>query len=227
MEKSYYVYIHTNLTNNKKYIGITCQEPKLRWGHNGNTYKGKCPVFWNAIQKYGWNGFSHEIVASDLTREEACDMEIELIKEYQTQERKFGYNILEGGTAPAIPPEVREKMSKAMMGNKNGLGKPCSEEKKKKISDAQKGRKLTEEHKKLLSLAKKGTTHAPPSEETRRKISDAHKKKPVICKETGVVYPSIQQCARELGIEATCICACCRGRTKSIKGLHFEYYEAA
>ena len=133
MEKTYCVYVHTNTINNKKYIGLTKQPPELRWGSNGRNYQDKCPVFWCAIKKYGWEAFSHEIVASDLTKREACDLEIELIEKYRTQEREYGYNMLAGGDTPTITPEIRAKMSKAMMGNKNGLGKPCSEEKKKKI----------------------------------------------------------------------------------------------
>ena len=227
MERTYCVYIHTNTINNKKYIGLTKQPPELRWGLNGRNYQNKCPVFWCAIKKYGWDAFSHEIVASNLTKREACDLEVKLIEKYRTQEREHGYNMLAGGDAPNITPEIRAKMSKAMMGNKNGLGKPCSEEKKKKISDAQKGRKFSEEHRLNISLATKGKTRGPCSEEKRKKISDSHKKKPVICVETGEIYPSIQQCARELGIEATYICACCKGRLKAIKGYHFEYYVAA
>ena len=97
-------------------------------------YSNKCPYFWNAIEKYGWDNFSHEVVASGLTKEEACELEIRLVAENKTQDRNFGYNILEGGTAPSIPEEVRQKMSVSMMGNKSGLGHPCSEEKKKKIT---------------------------------------------------------------------------------------------
>ena len=114
-------------------------------------------------------------------------------------------------------------MSQSMMGNKNGLGKACSEEKKKKISDAQKGKVLTKEHRENISKAKKGKTHKTISDEAKKKISDAHKKKPVFCEELNTIYPSIQECARQLKIEPTTICACCKGRIKSIHGYHFSY----
>lgn len=78
-----------------------------------------------------------------------------MIKELNTQNKQFGYNILEGGDCPTITPEVRKKMSEAMKGNKNGLGHPCSEEKKKKISQTQKGKKLSETHKKIFQKLKK------------------------------------------------------------------------
>lgn len=93
-----------------------------------------------------------------------------------------------------------------------------------KISASQKGRKLTEEHKAKLSLAKKGKSHASSSAETKQKISDSHTKNPVYCPETGIVYPSIQECSRQTNVEATHICAVCKGRHKTAHGLHFSYY---
>lgn len=220
----YSVYIHTNRMNEKKYVGITSQPPESRWGTSGRNYRNKCPHFWNAIQKYGWDGFTHTVIATGLDKEDACQMEIDLIGRYKTQDREFGYNTMAGGTAPSIPKEVREKMSRSMMGNKNGFGHPCSDEKKKKISDAQKGRKLTDNHKRKLSEAKAGKSHVPPSEETKKKISASHKKYPVYCVETDTVYESIQECARQLGLTATGVCACCKGKHKTIKGYHVQYY---
>ena len=58
---NYKVYIHTNLVNGKKYVGITQQAEKERWS-NGNGYREN-KKFYKDIQKYGWNnGFSHEII---------------------------------------------------------------------------------------------------------------------------------------------------------------------
>ena len=219
----YYVYQHINKINGKRYIGLTKQIPESRWGINGNNYKSS-PYFWSAIQKYGWNNFEHIVIDRYLTKDAACDLEKTLIKKYQTQNKQYGYNIMEGGTAPSIPAEVRQQMSIAMTGNKNSLGHKCSEEKKRKISAAQVGRHLTDEHKQKLSDAKRGKPHAPQSIETRRKISDSHDKKPVYCKETGIVYSSIQSCAKELGLWATLVCKCCKGKLKSTGGYHFTYY---
>lgn len=223
MENNYKVYKHTNLINNKVYVGITKQKVADRWGKDGSNYKNS-PHFWQAIQQYGWNNFSHEIIQEDLTKEQACLLEKELIKKFNSQNSDYGYNITEGGDCPSMTEETKEKISKAMMGNKNGLGKPCSKEKAKKISETQKGRQFTEEHKQKLSLAKKGSHHKSPSEETRKKISDSKKKKPVYCEELNKIFPSIQECARELNIEATSICAVCKGKHKTTHGFHFSYY---
>lgn len=219
----YCVYQHINKTNGKRYIGITKQNPESRWGIDGINYKSS-PYFYAAIQKYGWNNFEHEILFNNLSKEEAYAKEIELIAYFKTQDKQYGYNIMEGGSAPTIPEEVREIMSKKMQGNKNGLGHPCSEEKKRKISEAQKGRKLTEEHKAKLSAAKRGSHHASPSIETRKKISDGHSKKQVYCEETNIIYESIQSCAKELGLEPTAVCACCKRKHKSTHGYHLRYY---
>ena len=52
-----------------------------------------------------------------------------------------------------------------------------SEYSKKKISDAHKGKKFTEEHKKNISLAHIGKVCRPVSQETKNKMSKAHKGK--------------------------------------------------
>ena len=54
MKNNYTLYCHTNILNGKKYIGITCQKPKNRWGKNGEGYKFQ-PKFYNSIVKNGWN----------------------------------------------------------------------------------------------------------------------------------------------------------------------------
>jgi group I intron endonuclease len=221
---NYIVYIHRNKINDKKYIGITKRTTIERWGSNGQRYKRSNPYFYNAIEKYGWENFEHIIYAEGLSKNDACNIEIKLIKEYKTQEKEFGYNIESGGTSAHMSDETKQKISKALKGNKNGQGIKCSEEKKKKISEAQKGRKLTEEHKLKLSLAKKGKSHKSPSIETRNKISKSHKKCPVFCEETNTIYESIQDCARKLNIPATCVCRCCKNKSKSVYGYHLSYY---
>lgn len=219
----FYVYQHINIINEKRYIGITSLLPQERWGTNDCKYKFS-PYFWSAIQKYGWDNFKHEILFSSLTKEEACKKEQELISFYNTQDKAFGYNILNGGNHFSLPQEIKDIISKKLKGNTNGLGKVCSEEKKMKISLAQKGKHLTEEHKKKLSLAKKGKKRKPLSDEIKKKISDAHSKTRIYCLELNKVFDSIQSCAKELNLQATLICKCCKGKLKTTGGFHFQYY---
>lgn len=87
---SFLVYKHTNKENGKVYIGITSQEPKRRW-QNGAGYYGT--YFYNAIQKYGWDGFEHEILLDGLTKEQAEEIETDLIAKYGSANRENGYNV--------------------------------------------------------------------------------------------------------------------------------------
>lgn len=59
-----------------------------------------------------------------------------------------------------------------------------------------------------------------------RKAGDARYKgaKPIICVETGKVYPSICEAARELHITPAIISAIAKGEYKSYHKLHFKYY---
>lgn len=220
----YTVYQHKNKLNGKMYFGITSRNPIERWGSNGTNYKST-PHFYFAIQKYGWDNFEHNILRENLTKEEACSIEKELISKHKTQDRRFGYNVLEGGQAPALPKEVREKMSVSMLGNKNGFGHPCSEKKKKKISDAQKGKKLSDEHKSKLSEAAK-KRHVPCSEDKKKVLSQNYpNKRKIYCVETNTVYSSVQECARQLNLYATNISKVCNGIHHTTGGYHLKYYD--
>lgn len=86
-----------------------------------------------AIQKYGWDNFEHNILFTNLSKEQACEKEQELIKYYNSMDRNFGYNSTSGGEIFTMNEETKQKTSQALIGNKNGLGHPCSEEKKKKL----------------------------------------------------------------------------------------------
>lgn len=93
---NYFIYVHKNKINEMKYIGMTCRNPKIRFGKEGKNYKNS-PRFFNAIKKYGWNNFEHIILFGGLSKKEAEEKEKELIKSYKTTEREFGYNIAKGG----------------------------------------------------------------------------------------------------------------------------------
>lgn len=138
----YSVYMHTT-PSGKRYIGITCQDPKIRWG-NGSNYK-KQPYFSNAINEFGWNNIKHEILYTALTKEEAEQKERELIAFYKSNNREYGYNIDNGGKSKGR----------------------CSEETKKLLSEIQKGWKPSEY---MLQRAKEVNTGRHCSKETREKI---------------------------------------------------------
>ena len=92
------VYRHTT-PSGKVYIGITRQNPIRRWRPDGSGYKEN-NHFWNAICSYGWDNITHEIIASGLTKDEACEMEIALIAEHDSMNPNKGYNGTIGGEHP-------------------------------------------------------------------------------------------------------------------------------
>ena len=61
-----YIYRHWIINDKgieKSYIGQTCKDVEERWGYNGKRYtKSKNQKFANAIRKYGWDSFHHDII---------------------------------------------------------------------------------------------------------------------------------------------------------------------
>ena len=96
--KKYTLYSHTNKKNKKVYVGITKNLPQNRW-KNGNGYSRQ--YFYNAICKYGWDGFEHTILADNLTRNEALRLERDYITLYDTTNPEHGYNCNKGNGALA------------------------------------------------------------------------------------------------------------------------------
>lgn len=140
---NYCIYMHTS-PNGKKYIGQTRSQPEERWGKNGSRYLKKHkdnsryqqPAFAYAILKYGWDNFNHEIIANNLTKEEADNFEKLLIAKLNTMDSRYGYNLREGGNNSPISEETKRKISESLKGN------TLSDSARKKLSDSMKGKLL-------------------------------------------------------------------------------------
>lgn len=85
-----YIYKHTS-PSGKCYIGQT-SVPKNRW--KPSAYK-QCVKFYHAIQKYGWDNFTHEIIYTCYDAHEANEKEAYFIEWYDSIAN--GYNITAGG----------------------------------------------------------------------------------------------------------------------------------
>lgn len=229
-EKEYTLYKHTNLINGKVYIGITCEKPYYkRFGKGGSKYK-RNKHFWGAIQLYGWDNFSHEILLENLTEKEACEKEKEYIKKYEATNPDKGYNVDKGGKLS--DKEIREKQKKAHEGKK------LTEEHKKNISkglgqgvnNVNYGRKQTPEAILHNSMAKTGQNNPNwgkhLKESTREKIKKKNSK-PVLqydlegnfIKE----WESGKIAAQELGLNYTGINNCLRCVRHSSGGFVWVY----
>lgn len=147
-DSKFLVYVHTS-PNGKKYVGITSKSCEERW-RGGSGYRDNLH-FYNAIQKYGWDNFLHEVVASDLSLEDACALESFLINKFDTMNPDCGYNHTTGGNWATPDEPTRKKISRSLKRVKSDpkhrkhmsdvlKGHPVSAETRKKIADANRGR---------------------------------------------------------------------------------------
>ena len=198
-DNTYTVYMHI-CPNNKKYIGITKLKPEERW-KKGKSYKN-CILFERAIKKYKWDNIKHKILYTNLTKEEAEQKEIELIAKYKSNNSKYGYNIENGGHVNCVSESTRLKISKK---TKEAMQRP---EVKKRMSIAQhnrisplKGRKLSDEHKKKISLARKGKTYKHKKESIYKMIKNNTRKKSILCIETNQIFESLHEADRQTNVD--------------------------
>lgn len=149
-ERRYSVYKHTT-PSGKVYIGITSMKPQDRWAAG---YKC-CRAFNAAIQKYGWNNITSEILFSDMNREDACSKEIELIAYYNSTDSQYGYNISKGGSTTL-------------------LGLPVSQETRKKLSEISRKTWQDKEYRDAHSGKNAYWSGKHHTEESLQKIKDHH-----------------------------------------------------
>ena len=169
-----YVYKITNTINNKAYIGISIHEPtqgriKEHLSGRGNR------VIANAVEKYGKDAFTYEVIEENVFDEFLPDLEVAYIANFNTV-APHGYNLDSGGSHAIPSEETRRKNSEAQK------GKTLSEEHRRKLSEALKGennpnfgKQLSEEHCRKISEANRGKKRKPLSAEHRQKISESHK----------------------------------------------------
>jgi group I intron endonuclease len=200
-DKRFIVYMHENIINGKKYIGITSKKPEDRWGKDGNGYSSQ-PRFFNAIKKYGWDNFKHEILFEDLELSEALKKEFEISKQNKTTLNEYGYNNTVGrGGNFDVSEETREKYSEAQSGSKNAMyGKKHTKETLKKLSD---NAHIMKGKDNPVSRAVKGINI-----ETNKEI----------------LFESANQAAIYINaFNNGHIIECCRGKRKSCKGYRWQY----
>lgn len=179
------VYEHES-PSGKVYVGIThYQNPNIRW-QNGKGYR-KCPFFYPAILKYGWDNIVHRVLAKNLSRKDAGKLERSLIRKYK--DLNLSYNSADGGDGPqgrmsdearkhmssanrSHEPEVRAKISQTLKENhpepwNKGKTGVYSEETRQKMGAGMRGK----------VGPNKGKKRPPVSQETRKKLSESHKGK--------------------------------------------------
>lgn len=246
----YTVYMHINKQNNKRYIGITKQNPKIRWA-NGKGYV-KNAHFYAAIQKYGWNNFEHIILHESFNQEEACLMEKYYIKKYNTINPQYGYNLSEGGFQ--VGPNNFEKMTEWQRNHKK-FGKDNIRSKKVKCIETQDVFGSISEAERWCDSTKVGEccrgqrSYAGHHPETGQilswdyandndevtiicntKILNKHKyfdsrSKKVRCIETNEIFMSESEACKKYGASRGTIGRACNGLRKTALKKHWEWVE--
>ena len=177
-----YIYKTTNLINGKIYIG------KREKPYFDNSYYGSGKHLKNSINYYGVENFKCEIVEWCKTKYELYEREKFWIAHYNSLDVNIGYNITKGGPSGStfglmwVNNGLEQKYITAdelnsymLLGWKRGtlphsqdfckrvsntlLGHKVSDETKKKISDACKGYKFTEEQLNRLRKSQQGKAY--------------------------------------------------------------------
>ena len=227
--------------NNKRYVGITKSNPKYRW-KNGYGYASS-PHFYNAILKYGWDNIEHIIIASDLSEEQACELEKNLISEYDLTNPENGYNVCIGGEGTngyRHTEESKQKLREATINSlNNGQREQISNAVKKRWEEGayanrkhnqvtwNKGHTKEDDPRIAKYCRKVGEFHH--TEEAKRKMSKSHKgipahnRKRVKCIETDVVYNSVSEAEKLTGISNISLAA--RNQHRTAGKLHWRYID--
>lgn len=154
------VYLITNKINGKQYVGQTSKTLDARWyDHIKIRLRPSCSYLHSAIDKYGSDNFIVETLATVQTKEEMNFYERALIKALGTK-APHGYNLTDGGDGGAgyvFTDEQRRKVSEAQMGRK------MSEKARAKLLERNAGNKFSlgvkmpEEHRLKLIAINKGS----------------------------------------------------------------------
>ena len=183
------IYVYTNIKKLeqdgvlKQYIGQTVRTTQERARKGGKGYtkeKTKHDKFANAINKWGWDAFECKILIDGITDyDELLRLEKLFIAMFNTYEN--GYNSTQGG--------------EGTLGSKHNKGKVFTDEHRRRLSEAKRGK----------TSHMKGKKH---SEETKVKIREARKKQvgekhpmwgkgnSIYCVELDIVFGSYNEASR-------------------------------
>ena len=179
------IYGYYQPQENKWYVGRTCRKyQSMRTGKNGSQYVQQCPKFADAILKYGWSSFEYHVFETTEDEDTSCELE----KKWIALKNSIvnGYNIQKGGKG------------------QNGVS--LSEETKKKISESEKGKKMSKSAlEKAKATRKKNGTYGKRTKGSSRPVRQFTRYGKLVAE-----YPSAMEAYRQTGIQYQEINHCCR-----------------
>lgn len=159
----YYLYRITNIINNKVYIGQS-KDYKSRWERHKYLSKhlnNRSQYIHRAMVKYGINNFIFEVIATTISKNYSNELEDILIKQYNSCNKDYGYNLNSGGFSRNHSEETKQKLREATIKQIAIKGHPS------------KGKFRTDEQKKRMSIAQQNMIRNI-SDEQRKKMSESH-----------------------------------------------------
>lgn len=117
----YSIYRITNNVNGKVYVGWTSRDPLVRFEEHQKTRKPKYQdrsAISHAIEKYGVNSFTFEILYQSYDYDHSREIETHFITECNSLLEGWGYNIDNGGTGHKRTASTIEKHRAAIKGRK-------------------------------------------------------------------------------------------------------------
>ena len=231
--KHWIIYMYT-FPNDKRYIGKTCRSMAKRQRDSLWSGYEKCTFLWNAIKKYGVDNIKQDILfEDDMTDAEASRLEQICILLFKCNASRFdspsyGYNLTDGGDGVSgiqRRDEAHMEQVQRMIGGRRGC-------------------KLTDEHKRKLSIAHTGLKLGPMSEDTKRKISMANSKENM-SEETGrrrseskkkqviavhkitheyIIFHSVSDAASYFNVKSSAVTRWCNKTRKPTNDYIFDYY---
>lgn len=136
------IYKITNLVNNKIYIGFTTKSKEDRWKRHISSMNNKkyaSSLLYKAIKKYGKENFKiEELLSGNYSKNELSELEKQYIKNLNSFSIN-GYNLNEGGQGGNMyirTKEIKEKISKTLLGHSYNKGIPKTSDHKIKLKEA-------------------------------------------------------------------------------------------
>lgn len=165
----------------KVYIGLSL-DIHYRWKDYEKLNCKSQSRLYNSLKKYSPEKHKFEIL-QECTVNQLNELEKYYVDLYQCFNSKFGLNLKDGGGSKgACSEETKRKMSEASKGDKNHqFGKPLSEETKRKKSEASSGEKnhwFGKHHSKETKIKLSETNKGKTAtQETKLKMSESRKDK--------------------------------------------------
>ena len=285
-DEEFYAYIYSKMAweqrfcvyeltspEGKFYIGMAEMPVEKRW-HNGHGYRDNKTLYAD-IKKFGWDKFRHEIVEDSLTREQAEQLEAQMISDALSFDPKLCYNrkvpkihpnrdhytvyqlyfpdgkMYIGKTGQNFKqrfghgvhyrdnPELTAAIAQCGVENvrviivNEGISFESASAMEKSLIEITHSNDPARGYNKSLGGESEKGWHA--SDDTRRKISETliarplcgcmQPRKPVICVETGIEYPSINEASKQTGTCKKSISNVLKGEAKTAGGYHWKLAE--